>query len=100
MKHYSIKTEQSYVGWIKRFIVFHKMRHPKDMKKREIEEFLTWLAVNQKVSPITQNQAFSALLFLYREILEIDMKDCNIQALRAKERKHIPMVVYFTLPVE
>ena len=93
MKHYSIKTEQSYVGWIKRFIVFHKMRHPKDMKKREIEEFLTWLAVSQKVSPTTQNQAFSALLFLYREILEMDMKDWNIQALRAKERKHIPVVL-------
>ena len=92
-KHYSIKTEKSYVGWIKRYIFFHKMRHPKEMGKEEIEEFLTWLAVEQKVSPITQNQAFSALLFLYREILETDMKGWNVQALRAQERKHIPVVL-------
>ena len=63
------------------------------MGKEEIEEFLTWLAVEQKVSPITQNQAFSALLFLYREILETDMKGWNVQALRAQERKHIPVVL-------
>jgi len=54
-KHYSIKTEQSYVGWIKRYIFFHNKRHPKDMAKLEIEQFLTYLAVNQKVSPTTQN---------------------------------------------
>mgnify|MGYP005664122187 FL=1 len=92
-KHYSIKTEQSYVGWIKRYIFFHNKRHPKDMAKLEIEQFLTDLAVNQKVSPTTQNQAFSALLFLYREVLSIDMKEWNIQALRAQERKHIPVVL-------
>ena len=92
-KHYSIKTEKSYVGWIKRYIYFHKMRHPKEMAKEEIEEFLTWLAVEQKVSPTTQNQAFSALLFLYREIFKTDMKDWNVQALRAQERKHIPVVL-------
>lgn len=92
-KHYSMKTEKSYVGWIKRYIYFHKMRHPIDMGKHEIEEFLTWLAVTQNVSPITQNQAFSAILFLYRELLHVDMKDWNIQALRAKERKHIPTVL-------
>ena len=63
-KHYSIRTEKAYVGWIKRYIAFHKMRHPKEMSKKEIEEFLTFLAVEQKVSPTTQNQAFSALLFL------------------------------------
>lgn len=92
-KHYSIKTEQSYVGWIKRYIFFHNKRHPKDMAKLEIEQFLTYLAVHKKVSPTTQNQAFSALLFLYREVLEINMKEWNIQALRAQERKHIPGVL-------
>ena len=92
-KHYSIKTEQSYIGWMKRYIIFHNKRHPQEMGKDEIEQFLTWLAVKQKVSPTTQNQAFSALLFLYREIFKIDMKDWNIQALRAKERKHIPVVL-------
>ncbi len=63
------------------------------MGKNEIEEFLTYLAVEEKVSPSTQNQAFSAILFLYREVLGIDMSDENIQALRAQERKHIPVVL-------
>jgi len=92
-KHYSIKTEQSYVGWIKRYIIFHKKRHPKDMAKLEIEQFLTHLAVDKKVSPTTQNQAFSAILFLYRDVLLVNMKEWNIQALRAQERKHIPTVL-------
>jgi len=83
-KHYSMKTEQSYIGWIKRYIFFHNKRHPKDMRKVEIEQFLTWLAVEQKVSPATQNQAFSAILFLYKEILAMDMSEWNIQALRAQ----------------
>ncbi len=93
LKHYSIKTEQSYIGWIKRYIVFHNKRHPKDMGKMEIEQFLTWQAVENRVSPSTQNQAFSAILFLYKEILGVDMSEWNIQALRAKERKHIPVVL-------
>ena len=59
-KHYSIKTEQSYVGWAKRYIFFHNKRHPKDMGKLEIEQFLTHLATKLKVSPTTQNQAFRA----------------------------------------
>jgi len=93
LKHYSIRTEKSYVGWIKRYIAFHKMRHPSEMGKQDIENFLTFLAVEKKVSPTTQNQAFSALLFLYREIFKVDMKDWNIQALRAQERKHVPVVL-------
>lgn len=84
VKHYSIKTEQSYVGWVKQYIFFHNKKHPIDMGKREIEEFLTYLAVERKVSPSTQNQAFSALLFLYTQVLGIDLKDTNIQALRAQ----------------
>ena len=63
------------------------------MAKPEIEAFLTHLAVERKVSPTTQNQAFSALLFLYKEVLGIDMSSWNIQALRAQERKHIPQVL-------
>lgn len=92
-KHYSIKTEQSYTGWIKQYIFFHKKKHPIEMGKREIEEFLTYLAVKRKVSPTTQNQAFSALLFLYTQVLGIDLSNENIQALRAQERKHIPVVL-------
>jgi len=93
LKHYSLKTERSYIGWIKRYILFHGKRHPLEMGRKEIESFLSWLAAEQGVSPTTQNQAFSALLFLYREVLGIDMSDWNIQALRAKERKHIPVVL-------
>lgn len=92
-KHYSIKTEQSYIGWAKRYIFFHNKRHPKEMSKIEIEQFLTHLATNLKVSPTTQNQAFNALLFLYEQVLDISLKDQNIQALRAQQRKHIPVVL-------
>ncbi len=92
-KHYSIKTEQSYTGWIKQYIIFHDKKHPIEMGKREIEEFLTYLAVKKRVSPSTQNQAFSALLFLYTQVLGIDLTNENIQALRAQERKHIPVVL-------
>ncbi len=92
-KHYSIKTEQSYIGWAKRYIFFHNKRHPNEMGKIEIEQFLTHLATNLKVSPTTQNQAFNALLFLYEQVLEISLKDQNIQALRAQQRKHIPVVL-------
>ncbi|NPA74357.1 MAG: integron integrase [Epsilonproteobacteria bacterium] len=92
-KHYSLSTEKNYLLWIKHYILFHGKRHPKDMGKEEIEEFLTFLAIKKRVSPATQNQAFAALLFLYREILGVDISEWNIQALRAKERKHIPVVL-------
>lgn len=93
VKHYSISTERTYVHWIKHYILYHNKRHPRDMKKAEIEAFLTHLAVDRKVSPTTQNQAFSAILFLYKEVLGEDISSWNIQALRAKERKHIPVVL-------
>ena len=93
IKHYSYSTEKNYIFWIKRYIIFHNKKHPVEMGKVEIEQFLTYLAVTKKVSPTTQNQAFSAILFLYKKVLDIDMSDENIQALRAKERKHIPVVL-------
>ena len=93
VKHYSISTERTYLFWVKSYILFHNKKHPKDMSKAEIEQFLTYLAVTKNVSPATQNQAFNAILFLYREIFGFDMKDMNIQALRAKEKKHIPVVL-------
>ena len=67
--HYSSRTERSYVSWIKRYIYFHHVRHPATMGEKEINEFLTHLAVNQHVSASTQNQALSALLFLYRNVI-------------------------------
>lgn len=69
LKHYSIRTEQAYVDWIRRFILFHDKRHPKEMGATEVEAFLTHLAVQGKVAASTQNQARSALLFLYKEVL-------------------------------
>ena len=92
-KHYSYQTERSYLAWCKQYILFHNKRHPLEMGKTEIEQFLTHLAVNKKVSPNTQNQAFSAILFLYTQVLNIDLKDQNIQALRAQERTRIPSVL-------
>ena len=70
VKHYSIRTEQAYVDWIRRFILFHHKRHPNEMGEREITEFLTHLAVDKHVAASTQNQAFAALLFLYQQVLE------------------------------
>ncbi|WP_320033844.1 integron integrase [Halarcobacter sp.] len=92
-KHYSISTEKVYIYWSKKYILYHNKRHPKDMGKNEIEHFLTYLATELNVSPTTQNQAFNALLFLYEQVLNISLKEQNIQALRAKERKHIPVVL-------
>ena len=92
-KHYSLSTERTYVHWIKHYIFFYNKKHPIDMGKREIEKYLTYLAVKNKVAPATQNQAFSALLFLYKEVLNVDMSEWNIQALRAQERKRTPVVL-------
>jgi len=92
-KHYSMSTEKTYVHWIKHYIFYHDKKHPKDMSTDEIEAYLTHLAVDKEVSPATQNQAFSALLFLYKEVLGLDISAWNIQALRAQERKHIPVVL-------
>ena len=93
LKHYSYSTERTYVHWIKHYILFHHKKHPIEMGKNEMESYLTKLAVTDKVSPTTQNQAFSAILFLYREVLGVDISEWNIQALRAQERKHIPVVL-------
>ena len=70
VKHYSYRTEQTYIYWIKKFILFNKKRHPNDMGEQEINRFLTYLAVNKKVSASTQNQALCAILFLYRQVIK------------------------------
>jgi integron integrase len=70
LRHYSIRTEEAYVDWIRRFIVFHGKRHPKDMGEAEITEFLTHLAADRNVAASTQNQALSAMLFLYQQVLQ------------------------------
>ena len=91
LKHYSIRTEESYVGWIKRFILFNAKRHPKDMGAEEITRFLTHLAVNGRVAAATQNQALNALLFLYRDVLKIELPWLDgIE--RAKKPARLPVV--------
>jgi integron integrase len=91
LKHYSIRTEDSYVNWIRRYILFHNKRHPNEMGASEVEAFLTHLAVNESVAASTQNQALSALLFLYREVLKKDLGP--IDALRARKPKRLPTVL-------
>src|SRR3990167_441859 len=72
-RHYSPRTEETYVGWIKRFIFFHDKRHPAEMGEAEIGRFLSSLATDAKVSASTQNQAFNALLFLYQQVVKKDI---------------------------
>jgi integron integrase len=91
-KHYSIRTEEAYVGWARRFILFHNKRHPKDMDTPEIEAFLTYLAVDRQVSASTQNQALNALIFLYRHVLQKDLEG-DINAVRAKRPRRLPTVL-------
>ena len=91
LKHYSIRTEQSYLGWARRFILFHNKRHPRDMGAVEVTAFLTDLAVRGNVAAATQNQALNAILFLYREVLKIDLPWMDgIQ--RAKKPARLPVV--------
>ncbi len=73
IKHYSLKTEKSYVQWIRRYIFFHKKRHPHEMGALEVEKFLSCLAVEQHVSASTQNQALNALVFLYKHVLNKEL---------------------------
>ena len=90
--HYSIRTERSYLDWAKRFIVFHGKRHPDQMGKREVEAFLTHLAVDRRVSPATQNQALNAILFLYRRVLEVELPWLD-NVVRAQEKRRMPVVL-------
>jgi integron integrase len=90
--HYSLRTEQSYTHWIKRFILFHGKRHPREMGKNEIAAFLTHLAVQKDVSASTQNQALSAILFLYKKVLNIE-PDWIEGVVRAKRPKRLPVVL-------
>ncbi len=91
-KHYSIRTEQAYIDWIKRFIIYHGKRHPGEMGEEEVAEFLTHLARDLNVAASTQNQALSALLFLYREVLGVEMPWLQ-QLGRPVPHKRIPVVL-------
>ncbi len=89
--NYSIRTEKAYVDWNKRFILFHNKKHPQEMGTPEIERFLTHLAVNGNVAASTQNQAMSAILFLYKDVLGIELPWLkNVK--RAKKPEKLPVV--------
>ncbi|WP_338846277.1 integron integrase [Massilia sp. W12] len=92
LRHYSIRTETQYVHWVRRFILFHGKRHPKDMGGPEVEAFLSNLALEGNVASSTQNQALSALLFLYREVLEQDLPWMD-GVVRAKRPARLPVVL-------
>ncbi len=92
LRHLSYYTEKQYLYWIKRFVIFHGKRHPKEMGEPEIEAFLSHLAVKEGVAPTTQNQALNALVFLFRNVLGRELgKFKNIRW--AKRRQHIPVVL-------
>lgn len=92
LKHHSIRTEQAYVEWIRRYILFHHKRHPQEMGVTESEAFLTHLAVNRRVAASTQNQALNALIFLYREVLHQDLAG-KINAIRVTKPPKLPTVL-------
>jgi len=91
-RHYSIRTEQVYVDWIKRFIIYHDKRHPKEMAEEEVAAFLTHLARDRNVAPSTQNQALSALLFLYKDVLKQEIGWLE-KVERAKKPSRLPVVL-------
>jgi integron integrase len=92
IKHYSYRTEQTYVDWIKRYIIFHEKRHPKDMGAPEIKAFLAYLAQERHVAASTQNQALSALLFLYKNVLQLEVAALP-NLVHAGRPKHLPTVL-------
>jgi integron integrase len=91
-RHYSRRTETAYINWIRRFILFHRKRHPAEMAEQEVNQFLTHLALNEKVSASTQNQALSALLFLYRHVLDRQLGQLG-EVIRARKSRRLPVVL-------
>lgn len=92
VRHYSIRTEQAYIGWVKRFILFHNKQHPNKMGEAEVIAFLSHLAVTKNVSASTQNQALNALVFVYSQVLKQPLENLN-NAVRAKRPKKLPIVL-------
>lgn len=93
VKHYSPRTEETYAYWVKNYILYHKKRHPREMGVPEIGQFLTYLASSQEVSTSTQNQAFSAILFLYRYVLHVELDELALTPFRPQRAKTVPTVL-------
>ena len=92
VKHYSSRTEKTYSEWIKRYILFHNTRHPRDRGAAEVQAFITYLATDRQVSAATQNQALSAVVFLYRYVLHQDI-DIPHNLIRAEKSETLPVVL-------
>jgi site-specific recombinase XerD len=92
VRHYAFRTERTYIGWIKPFILFHHKKHPRQMGGPEVEAFLTWLAVEKNVSKSTQNQALNALVFLYRHVLKQPLEG-RINVVRSFKKQRLPIVL-------
>lgn len=93
IKHYALRTEEAYINWIRRFILFHNKRHPRDMGTPEIRTFLAHLAIEENVAASTQNQALAAIIFLYRELLHQELDPLDLDAIRAQKPKRLPTVL-------
>lgn len=91
-KHYSIRTEQAYVYWVRAFIRFHGVRHPREMGGQEVVAFLSWLAADRGVAPSTHRQALAAILFLYKEVIQVELPWMT-DIVRPKERVRVPTVL-------
>ena len=91
-RHYSRRTEEAYVFWIRKFILFHKKRHPSEMAAPEVSAFIEWLATDRRVAASTQNQALSAVLFMYRDVLRIELGHIE-QVPRARVPGRVPVVL-------
>ena len=92
LRHYSLRTEQAYIHWTKRYIYFHGKRHPRELGPKEVEDFLSALAVQGRVSASTQGQALAALLFLYKQVLGVDLPWLD-EVVRAKRPQRLPTVL-------
>ena len=93
IKQYSPRTEKTYIRWVRAYILFHNKRHPREMGAFEINQFIGHLVIDRKVSASTQNQALSAILFLYRNILKTDLDETAINFIRPKKGKRVPVVL-------
>jgi integron integrase len=93
VKQYSFRTEKTYIEWVRQYILFHNKRHPREMAVPEINQFITHLVVERKASASTQNQAISAILFLYRNVLEIELNETALAFIRPQKGKRVPTVL-------
>ena len=92
-RHYSLRTEKTYIGWVRQYILYHNKRHPREMGVAEINDFITHLVNQRSVSSSTQNQAISAILFLYRNVLNIKLDETALVPIRPTKPKRVPTVL-------